>query len=71
MKTIKNTLKRIFSIVMLLSFSYTLIALETPFAGDPAISPDGKTVCFVYCDDLWLVPFEGGIPRRITNTTCK
>lgn len=71
MKTIKNTLKRIFSIVMLLSFSYTLIALETPFAGDPAISPDGITVCFVYCDDLWLVPFEGGIPRRITNTTCK
>ena len=38
------------------------------FAKDPAISPDGKQVCFVLDDDLWLVPFSGGTAHRITNT---
>lgn len=38
------------------------------FAKDPAISADGKQVCFVFDDDLWLVPFQGGIARRLTNT---
>jgi C-terminal processing protease CtpA/Prc/Tol biopolymer transport system component len=45
-----------------------LFAKEPSFAGDPAISPDGTKVCFVYDGDLWVVPFNGGIPRRITNT---
>lgn len=46
-----------------------LAALEAPFASDPAVSPDGNQVCFVFDNDLWIVPFQGGIPRRITRTT--
>ncbi|MCD4828307.1 MAG: DPP IV N-terminal domain-containing protein [Candidatus Cloacimonetes bacterium] len=41
-------------------------AIAPTFMTDPAISPDGSTVCFVYMSDLWLVPFEGGEARRIT-----
>lgn len=41
------------------------------FAKDPAISPDGNTVCFVFDDDLWLVPFKGGTATRLTNTTAR
>lgn len=43
-------------------------ALEPEFASDPAISPDGERVCFVYANDLWLVPFEGGEASRLTST---
>src|SRR6266852_760499 len=32
----------------------------------PAISPDGRTVCFSYLGDLWTVPTEGGRAARIT-----
>lgn len=46
-----------------------LPALEPAFAKDPAISPDGKEVCFVYDGDLWVVPFSGGNARRLTNTS--
>ncbi|MFA7543114.1 MAG: S41 family peptidase [Candidatus Cloacimonadaceae bacterium] len=38
------------------------------FAKDPAISPDGNTVCFVFDNDLWLVPFSGGEALRLTST---
>ncbi len=55
-------------ILLLLCLSSSLAAAEAPFAGDPAISPDGTEVCFVWDNDLWLVPFAGGIPRRITQT---
>lgn len=44
-------------------------ALYPDFASDPAISPDGRQVCFVYDGDLWLVAFAGGEARRITSTT--
>ena len=27
----------------------------------PAIAPDGKTICFSYRGDLWLVPVAGGV----------
>lgn len=32
----------------------------------PAVSPDGRTVCFSYLGDLWTVPAEGGRAARIT-----
>jgi len=54
--------------LLLLIMLNLLSALEAPFASDPGISPDGTEVCFVFDNDLWIVPFEGGIPRRITNT---
>ena len=43
-----------------------LIALEPQFMEDPAVSPDGKYVCFSYMSDLWLVNFDGDIARRLT-----
>jgi C-terminal processing protease CtpA/Prc/tricorn protease-like protein len=43
-------------------------ALEPEFASDPAISPDGMQVCFVYDNDLWLIPFNGGAAQRLTAT---
>jgi Tol biopolymer transport system component len=33
----------------------------------PAISPDGKTVCFSYKGDLWLVPSTGGRATQLTQ----
>lgn len=60
---IKKTL-----LLLALLCSLALYAFEPSFAKDPAISPDGTMVCFVYQDDLWLVPFKGGDARRITNT---
>ncbi len=43
-------------------------ALEPEFASDPAISPDGEQVCFVYDNDLWLVAYSGGDARRLSST---
>lgn len=54
--------------VLLVILSGVLIALEPAFARDPAISPDGSEICFVYNSDLWIVPFKGGDARRLTST---
>lgn len=32
----------------------------------PAVSPDGKTICFTYRGDLWSVPSAGGLATRLT-----
>src|SRR5579884_1061460 len=32
----------------------------------PALSPDGRTLCFVYLGNLWKVPVFGGIATRLT-----
>ena len=32
----------------------------------PALSPDGKMLCFVYLGDLWKVPVAGGVASRLT-----
>lgn len=46
---------------------------EKPIRGmsAPALSPDGKVICFVYRGNLWLVSSEGGTATRLTirNTT--
>lgn len=34
----------------------------------PALSPDGKTLAFVYDGDIWSVPGTGGEARRLTIT---
>ena len=46
-------------------------ALIPDFTTDPAISPDGNQICFVYDGDLWLVPFQGGSAKRLTATGAK
>lgn len=41
---------------------------ENPAVGinTPAISPDGRTICFSYQGDLWTVPTHGGVAHRLT-----
>jgi len=58
-------------IILSLLFATLLIAVEPHFMNWPAISPDGEKVCFVYKNDLWLVPFTGGEAQRITSTEAK
>lgn len=55
-------------LVFILLSTCMLVALEPHFMYDPAISPDGKQICFVYDRDLWVVPFEGGVATRLTST---
>ncbi|MDY0381770.1 MAG: S41 family peptidase [Candidatus Cloacimonadaceae bacterium] len=56
----------LFAVVLL---SVPLFAQSPGFAKDPAISPDGNEVCFVYANDLWKVSFKGGIASRLTDTS--
>src|SRR2546423_4172692 len=41
---------------------------EKPIKGAsfPAISPDGRTICFTYLGDLWTVDSNGGTAARLT-----
>src|SRR5579872_2178599 len=32
----------------------------------PALSPDGRNLCFTYLGDLWTVPTTGGTATRLT-----
>jgi len=43
-----------------------MVCYEPFFTETPAISPDGELIAFVYMNDLWEVPFEGGVARRLT-----
>ncbi|MCD4796213.1 MAG: DNA primase [Candidatus Cloacimonetes bacterium] len=45
-----------------------LNAIEPHFMTDPAISPNGKIVCFSYMSDIWVVSFDGGEAKRLTTT---
>jgi len=56
-----------FKAVIILYLSAALFAYEPHFMKDPAVSPDGTKVCFSYVKDLWSVPFEGGIAKRLTS----
>ncbi|MEP6754378.1 MAG: S41 family peptidase [Chthonomonadales bacterium] len=44
------------------------IPIAKPIRGmnTPALSPDGKTICFSYQGDLWTVPSTGGTASRLT-----
>lgn len=33
----------------------------------PAISPDGKTIAFTYCGDIFTVPADGGRATQLTT----
>ncbi|HQO10712.1 MAG TPA: hypothetical protein PLK90_11040, partial [Clostridiales bacterium] len=44
-----------------------LFSFEPHFMKDPAVSPDGSTICFSYANDLWSVPFSGGTAKRLTS----
>ncbi|MCL2063142.1 MAG: S41 family peptidase [Candidatus Cloacimonetes bacterium] len=59
--------KFIFTLFFALTIS-ALSAYEPFYVDDPAISPDGQSVLFVYMNNIWEVPFEGGVARRLTAT---
>jgi len=48
--------------------SFLTLPEDKPAVGinTPAISPDGKTICFSYQGDLWTVSTTGGIAHRLT-----
>ena len=39
---------------------------QAPFLRNPAVSPDGKTLAFVFQGDIWTMPLAGGSARRLT-----
>lgn len=43
----------------------TLVSGAEPLSS-PTLSPDGKTVAFIRGHSLWLIPVDGGNPRRLT-----
>lgn len=55
-------------LILTLLYSLQIFSFEASFMIDPAISPDGKKVCFVYMKDLWTVSINGGEAKRLTNT---
>ncbi|MCF7912664.1 MAG: DNA primase [Candidatus Cloacimonetes bacterium] len=59
-------MKKIFPLIFI-AITISLFALEPHFMYDPAISPDGEDVCFVYLDKLWTVDWEGGTARCLTT----
>ena len=42
---------------------------HSAFLSDPAISPDGSKIAFVYESDLWMADRNGGTAHRITAMT--
>lgn len=55
-------------LMVIVLISLPLLGQSPGFVKDPAISPDGNEVCFVYANDLWVVSFKGGQARRLTDT---
>jgi len=58
------------SFLLLAILSFTLLQVAKPqegwFLSSPSLSPDSKNIAFVFEDDIWVVPSEGGIAMRIT-----
>lgn len=67
----RSTLRRLSALCTAFLAALPLLAQSTSgtdvhFASDPAISPNGKTVVFVYENDLWKVSARGGRAVRLT-----
>ncbi len=60
-------MKKILIVGLLMLLSFCLMGFEPHFVKDPAISPDGSEVTFVYRGDLWQVGIEGGTAIRLTD----
>jgi C-terminal processing protease CtpA/Prc/Tol biopolymer transport system component len=59
-------MKKILVLITIVLMCSSIFALEPHFMQQPAISPDGTTICFSYMSDLWTVPFDGGEAKRLT-----
>lgn len=46
--------------------SIAVYATDVWFVSSPSLSPDGKSVAFVYDDDIWIASSAGGTAMRIT-----
>lgn len=53
----------------LFAFAISSISAAQPvkLAHEPALSPDGKTVAFGWCGDIWTAPTAGGRATRLTT----
>ena len=57
----------LFIYCLILSFSYVLVAQNTPkWLRYPSISPDGKLIVFTHKGDLWRVAIAGGAATPLT-----
>ncbi|MBU1699408.1 MAG: hypothetical protein KJ970_16635 [Candidatus Eisenbacteria bacterium] len=53
------------SFLLILCLS-TAASAQVRFPRHPAPSPDGSQIAFCYQGDIWIVPAEGGVARRVT-----
>lgn len=62
-------LLRSFLCAVALLFTTDALHADRPvqLAADPQLSPDGKTLLFVYRGDVWKVPTAGGTAERLTT----
>ncbi|MFN5320192.1 MAG: S41 family peptidase [Planctomycetota bacterium] len=58
---------RLLGLPLFLVLASTATAEDRMWLRYPAISPDGKQVCFSYRGDLWLVDSAGGPARLLTS----
>jgi len=60
-------MKSFFAYLLLMSLTCAVSAQKhAAFLADPAISPDGSTIAFVYESDLWIADRSGGTAHRLT-----
>ncbi|MCB9285569.1 MAG: PD40 domain-containing protein [Lewinellaceae bacterium] len=57
---------RLFIALLLLANHLSAQEGNIPFVRFPALSPDGKQIAFSYEGDIWTMPAEGGLARRLT-----
>ena len=57
---------RYLSIIALLLFVLSLGAQNEPLLRYPALNADGSQLAFSYQGDIWTVPADGGVARRLT-----
>lgn len=63
-------MKKLFILPVMLLFFCALGAQDhASFLTDPAVSPDGSKIVFVYESDLWMVDNQGGTAHRLTAMT--
>lgn len=63
-------MKKLLFILMVTAISANLTGQgQSAFLSDPAISPDGSIIVFVYESDLWMADRTGGTAHRITAMT--